>query len=760
MVKVRDDHPIAEDGTIDIASWLESLKSVVVLKDEQMLLDACTMVQKAAAAPGKPSVWSETESLLTIGLQMADILAGLKLDQASLVVAILYRSVRESRITLEEVREKFGSEVARLVKGVLGMAVISAIQNPTRVQVLGQQQDQLEKVRKMLVSIVDDVRVALIKLAERTCAIRAVKDADKERRQRVAREVFEIYAPLAHRLGIGYIKWELEDLAFRYLKPHDYKKIARLLDERRLDREQYIQDVMARVREALAAAGIQAEVSGRVKHIYSIWRKMKRKGVEFKELYDISAMRIYVNEVQECYASLGLVHALWNHIPKEFDDYIATPKENGYQSLHTAVLGPGGKNLEVQIRTHAMHEDAELGVCAHWKYKGTDTKNNNDSYEAKLNWLRQVLEWQEELGQDMEELADQWHLDVEPDRVYVFTKDGHVVDLPIGATPVDFAYRVHTEVGTKCRGAKVGGRIVQLNSKLKTGDQIEILTASNATPSRDWLNANLGYVRTSRARAKIISWFRLQDKDSNIAAGRRMLETELKRMAITGVQLDELAGIMKLQDADEMLAKVGSGDLRLLQVVHAAQRMVEPVQEGDPGLNNLALNKLAKSRPATSKTNTDSGIIVKGVGNLMTQMANCCQPVSGDPIIGYITLGRGISIHRSDCSNALQLKDQGPERIIEVSWGRRRAATYPVRIFILAYDRSGLLRDITSFVANEKLNVTGLNTRIDPKDNMAHISLEVEISSLETLGRVLAKINQLPNVLDVYRDHTPVATLA
>ncbi|CAM3567734.1 GTP diphosphokinase [Parendozoicomonas haliclonae] len=751
MVKVRDDHPIMADGSIDIPSWLARLKSFVTLKDEQQLLDACEMVQRAATVPGKPSEWSETESLMAIGLQMADILAELKLDQASLVAAVLYRSVREHRITLEEVKEKFGSEIARLVKGVQGMAVISAIQNPTRTQVLGQQQDQLEKVRKMLVSIVDDVRVALIKLAERTCAIRAVKNADKERRQRVAREVFEIYAPLAHRLGIGYIKWELEDLAFRYLKPQDYKKIARLLDERRVDREQYIQDVMQKVRDSLAASGIHAEVSGRVKHIYSIWRKMKRKGVEFRELYDIRAMRIYVNEVQECYAALGLVHSLWNHIPKEFDDYIATPKENGYQSLHTAVLGPQGKTLEVQIRTHSMHEEAELGVCAHWKYKGTDTKNESDSYEAKLNWLRQVLEWQEEIGQGMEELADQWHLDVEPDRVYVFTKDGHVVDLPIGATPVDFAYRVHTEVGNKCRGAKVGGRIVPLNSALKTGDQIEILTASNASPSRDWLNSNLGYVRTSRARAKIVSWFRLQDRDSNIAAGRHMLEAELKRLAIVGVKLDELAESMKLQDAEELLAKVGSGDLRLLQAVHAAQRLVEPP------VDETAFE--FKTRPV-SKKRKDSDIIVEGVGNLMTQMANCCQPVPGDPIMGYITLGRGVSIHRSDCSNALQLREQEPDRVIEVHWGHKHESTYPVRIAILAYDRPGLLRDITVVVANEKVNVIGLNTQTNTNDNMATMSLDLEISSLDTLGRVLAKINQLPNVLDVHRDNSAVPASA
>ncbi|WP_281646554.1 GTP diphosphokinase [Parendozoicomonas sp. Alg238-R29] len=752
MVKVRDDHPVTPDGAIDVNSWLAKLKTLVTLKDEQAVLDACEMVRNAATAPGKNSAWSQQQSLLAIGLQMADILSELKLDQASLIAAVLYRAVREHRLNLDVVEKRFGREVSDLIKGVLGMAVISSIQNPARTQVLGQQQDQLEKVRKMLVSIVDDVRVALIKLAERTCAIRAVKHADRERRQRVGREVFEIYAPLAHRLGIGYIKWELEDLAFRYLKPQDYKKIARLLDERRIDREQYIQDTMGSIRNALAAEGIHAEVSGRVKHIYSIWRKMKRKGVEFRELYDIRAMRVYVDQVQECYAALGIVHSLWNHIPKEFDDYIATPKENGYQSLHTAVVGPEGKTLEVQIRTHAMHEEAELGVCAHWKYKGTDIKNESDSYEEKLNWLRQVLDWQEEIGQGMEGLADQWRLDVEPDRVYVFTRDGHVVDLPVGATPVDFAYRVHTEVGNKCRGAKVAGRIVPLNSTLKTGDQVEILTASNAVPSRDWLNSNLGYVGTSRARAKIVSWFRRQDRDSNISAGRGMLESELKRMGIVGVDYEKLADSIKLQDEDELFAKVGAGDLRTLQVVHAAQRLVEPEKETEPFT--------FKPRPATAHSHSDSDVVVEGVGNLMTQMAKCCQPVPGDPIIGYITIGRGVSVHRTDCTNALQLREQEPDRVIEVSWGREHESTYPVRIIIDAYDRAGLLRDITIVIANERVNVTDMSTHTNPADNMAKMSFVVEISSLETLGKVLAKINQLPNVLDAHRDHKSLKTPA
>ena len=504
MVKVREDHPVRYDGTVDLDAWLNRLGAGFGAAETGRLRSACEIclqVEQEARQMVTETAWPSGPGCFRTGLEMVEILAELKLDIDSLIAAVLYRAVRERKLSIKKVEEHFGRVVARLIKDVQGMAVISTVLNPARKQVLDQRQDQLDKVRKMLVSIIDDVRVALIKLAERTCAIRAVKDADKEKRQRVAREVFEIYAPLAHRLGIGYIKWELEDLSFRYLKPQDYKKIARLLDEKRIDREQYIDDVVSSLQQALGEAHIEAEVCGRVKHIYSIWRKMNRKGLDFRDLYDIRAVRILTNEVRDCYASLGVVHSLWNHIPQEFDDYIATPKENGYRSLHTAVFGPAGKTLEVQIRTHSMHEEAELGVCAHWKYKGTDTNNQSDSYEEKIAWLRQVMEWHEELG-DLDGIGDQWRADVEPDRIYVFTKDGHVVDLALGATPIDFAYRIHTEVGNKCRGAKVAGRIVPLNHTLKTGDQVEILTASNGHPSRDWLNPDLGYVTTTRARAK------------------------------------------------------------------------------------------------------------------------------------------------------------------------------------------------------------------------------------------------------------------
>src|SRR5690554_1786122 len=631
MVKVREDYAVDGDGQIDIDGWVQQISSQTHLDDVAQFRRAC---EKAAEidlqAYREDRLWAAGSSSFRIGIEMAQVLAELRLDQTSLVAAILYRAVREERVALEVIRKEFGDEVAMLINGVQQMAAISSIHHPLKGNVLGQSEGQLDNVRKMLVTMIDDVRVALIKLAERTCAIRGVKNAPEEKRMRVAREVFDIYAPLAHRLGIGHIKWELEDLSFRYLHETAYKKIARQLDEKRLDRESYLQKVLKDLGDELRSAGIQAELAGRVKHIYSIWRKMRRKGIDFSQVYDVRAVRVLVPDVRDCYAALGIVHSLWRHIPNEFDDYIANPKENGYQSLHTAVIGPEGKVMEVQIRTHKMHEEAELGVCAHWLYKGTDSANRSTGYEAKINWLRQVLEWQEELG-DLSGLADHLSCDIASDRVYVFTPEGHVVDLPQGATPVDFAYRVHTEVGHACRGARVNGRIVPLTYPLKTGDQVYILTANNQAPSRDWLNPSLGYIQTSRARAKVTHWFKQQHRDQNIADGRAILEDEFRRLSLYGVDLDDLARKVNYLNADDMFAAVGAGDLRPAHVANTAQEMLEP-QEKQLDLKLLGNRK--------GQYETDSDIQIRGVGKLKTQVAKCCKPLPGDAIDGYITVGR------------------------------------------------------------------------------------------------------------------------
>ncbi|MDF3132214.1 GTP diphosphokinase [Pseudomonas extremaustralis] len=747
MVQVRAHQPINTDGSINLEAWLDHAISVDPALDREALKAACEFARESEQQDNAAkNLWAEGTSSFRTGLEIAEILADLKLDQDSLIAAVLYRGVREGHIPLATVGQRFGSVVAKLIDGVLRMAAISASLSPRQSMVLGTQ-GQVENLRKMLVAMVDDVRVALIKLAERTCAIRAVKTADDEKRNRVAREVFDIYAPLAHRLGIGHIKWELEDLSFRYLEPDQYKQIATLLHERRLDRERFITDVMGQLRAELQATGVDADISGRAKHIYSIWRKMQRKGLAFSQIYDVRAVRVLVPEIRDCYTALGIVHTLWRHIPKEFDDYIANPKENGYRSLHTAVIGPEGKVLEVQIRTHAMHEEADLGVCAHWRYKGTDVKAGSNQYEEKISWLRQVLEWHEELG-DIGGLAEQLRVDIEPDRVYIFTPDGHAIDLPKGATPLDFAYRVHTEIGHNCRGAKINGRIVPLNYSLQTGEQVEIITSKHGTPSRDWLNPNLGYITTSRARAKIVHWFKLQARDQNVAAGKTLLERELARLGLPQVDFDKLAEKANMKIAEDMYAALGAGDLRLAQLVNLAQQLVEP-ERGNEQLELIP-------RKATSyKPGKRGDIQIQGVGNLMTQMAGCCQPLPGDAIVGYITQGRGVSIHRQDCASVLQLGGREPERIIQVSWGPVPVLTYPVDIIIRAYDRSGLLRDVSQVLLNERINVLAVNTRSNKEDNTALMSLTIEIPGLDALGRLLGRISQLPNIIETRRNRTP-----
>lgn len=743
MVQVRTQHPLNADGSIDLQRWVAHLLEVDGSLNEVSLLKACEFASEAELrAHAARNLWPDGSSSLQIGLETAQILVDLKLDEDTLLAAILYRSVRENKASLAEVEAEFGSTVSKLIDGVLRMAAISASLNPRESVVLNAQ-TQVENLRKMLVAMVDDVRVALIKLAERTCAIRAVKNAPTDKRMRVAREVFDIYAPLAHRLGIGHIKWELEDLSFRYLEPEQYMHIAGLLHEKRLDRQRFIDEVMEQLNSEIQMAGIQADISGRVKHIYSIWRKMQKKNLSFSEIYDVRAVRILVPEVRDCYTALGIVHSLWKNIAREFDDYIANPKENGYRSLHTAVIGPEGKVLEVQIRTHEMHEEAELGVCAHWRYKGTDVDSRSDHYEEKIAWLRQVLEWHEELG-DIGGLAEELRMDIEPDRVYVFTPEGHAIDLPKGSTPLDFAYRVHTEVGHNCRGAKIDGRIVPLTYHLKTGQQVEIITSKNGAPSRDWLNPNLGYVNTARARAKVVHWFKLQDREQNVEAGQQMLERELTRLALLPVEYDKLAERLNLKSAEDLYAAIGAGDIRLAQATGAAQQLLSR------GSRSQQLDLVPRKPTVHADTPRDE-VRIEGVGNLLTQMAKCCQPVPGEPIVGYITIGRGVTIHRQDCPTALQLAEREPERIIQVSWGSEPVQTYPVNVLIRAYDRSGLLSDITQVLFNEKVNVVALQTSTSKEDNSALIQLTIEVSTLDILSRLLNRLDQLPNVIEARR---------
>ncbi|MDQ7727558.1 GTP diphosphokinase [Halomonas sp. SpR8] len=743
MVKVREDQPLTASGKVDIQQWLMRLQEDVRLPEPERLVDACELAETLELeAPRTHRVWLSPGSSFRMGLEMADILGELKLDQATLEAAVLYRGVREGLLSLESVAKRFGEEVASLIDGVLQMAAISYPLAPDHG--MGQHNQQ-ENLRKMLVNMVGDVRVALIKIAERTCALRQVKDAPREKSLQVAREVADIYAPLAHRLGIGQLKWELEDLSFRYLHEDEYKAIAKLLAEKRLDRDRYIHDVVETIKALMEAQHIHRyDVDGRAKHIYSIWRKMKRKRIDFSQVHDVRAVRILVPEVADCYTVLGIIHSRWHHVPNEFDDYIANPKKNGYQSLHTAVMGPENKVLEIQIRTFAMHDEAELGVCAHWRYKGHDTNAKSRSYEEKIAWLRQVLEWQDEVG-GFGDLREGLSSDVAPDRIYVFTPDGHVIDLPRIATPIDFAYRVHTEIGHRCRGAKINGRIVPLTYKLKTGQQIEILTATKGGPSRDWLNPSLGYVRTSRARAKIQAWFKHQARDQNLDEGRVLFDREMRRLDVEGLDLPKLAKAVNYRNADDMYAAIGAGDLRIGQVLHQAQQLFGESDDQEQ-LDRL----LAKPKRQSSKA-TKSDITVLGVGNLKTSMANCCRPVPGEPIIGFITQGRGVTVHRQDCSNILQLRLDEPQRIIEVEWGERAETRYPVTIEIQAWDRSGLLRDVTGLLGNEKVNVLAVNTLTDTDEGIARLRITLEVDGLEALGRLFSRIQQLPNVTEVRR---------
>lgn len=746
MVQVRTQHPLNADGSLDLQRWVGHLYEMDASLNPDHLLQACQYAHRVEQqAQVTQNLWPDGSSSLQVGLETAQILVELKLDEETLVAAILYRCVRENKASLADVDSQFGPVVAKLIEGALRMAAISTSLNPRESVVLNAQA-QVENLRKMLVAMVDDVRVALIKLAERTCAIRAVKNAPHEKRYRVAREVFDIYAPLAHRLGIGHIKWELEDLSFRYLEPEQYMHIAGLLHERRLDRQRFIDDVMQLLDREIGAAGVEAQITGRVKHIYSIWRKMQKKNLAFSEIYDVRAVRILVPEVRDCYTALGVVHTRWPHIASEFDDYIANPKENGYRSLHTAVIGPEEKVLEVQIRTHAMHEEAELGVCAHWRYKGTDVDSRSDHYEEKIAWLRQVLEWHEELG-DIGGLVEELRVDFEPDRVYVFTPDGHAIDLAKGATPLDFAYRVHTEVGHNCRGAKANGRIVPLTYTLQTGDKIEIITAKNGAPSRDWLNTNLGYVNTPRARAKVVHWFKLQDRDRNIEDGQQMLERELSRLALSAVDMARLAERLNMKTPDDLYAAIGAGDIRLAQATGAAQHLLERNVRPRP-------LDLVPRKPSVQPEPSADEIRIEGVGNLLTQMAGCCKPVPGEPICGFITMGRGVTVHRQDCSTLLQLAEHEPERIIQVSWGQEQVQTYPVDVRIRAFDRAGLLSDITQVLSNEKVNVVALNTSVSKEDQSAQILLTIEVPTLDVLSRLLNRFDQLPNVIEAKRQRT------
>jgi len=712
---------MSKSGPPTIEALIRKIKNTLSNGHEALVRKAYEVASQAHSnqtrSSGEPYVWH--------CLAAADILADMGMDGATIAAGLLHDVAEDTPVDIEELRQIFGDEIARLVEGVTKL---------TRLEARNAEDVEAESLRKMFMAMAEDIRVVLIKLADRLHNMRTLGALPPARRKRIAQETLEIFAPLANRLGMWQIKAELEDLALYHLEPDRYAEIRRLLNQRRVQREAYINRAINILKEKLAEEGIQGEITGRPKHIYSIYKKMQRKGVSFDQIYDVHAIRMIVPEVRDCYAALGIVHAMWKPIPGEFDDYIASPKENLYQSLHTAVVGPEGRPLEIQIRTPEMHQVAEYGIAAHWRYK-EQQKQRDVSLEEKIQWLRQVMvEWRREIT-SAEDFVSSLKTDVFKDQVYVFTPKGQIVDLPAGATPIDFAYLIHTDIGHRCRGAKVNGRIVPLDYQLKTGDQVEILTTKQGSPSRDWLNPHLGYVNTSRAREKIRQWFRRQEREKNIAEGREILEKELRRLGLERESFEEIARLFTYEKVDDFLTAIGAGDI-------SPQHISTKIAESQRVEEELAMPEVAPPAPPIE------GVTVSGVGDLLTRLAQCCNPLPGDDVIGFVTRGRGITIHRRDCSNMLRADK---DRKIEIRWGSDNHQTYPVLIRVLAFDRPGLVRDIADIVADEGVNMAAASAITNKKDHTAIVTATLEVRSMNQLSRILTKVDRLPNVLEARR---------
>ncbi|MDD5368066.1 MAG: bifunctional (p)ppGpp synthetase/guanosine-3',5'-bis(diphosphate) 3'-pyrophosphohydrolase [Anaerolineaceae bacterium] len=743
-----------------IDNLMESLPDTYTLVDREVILRAYHLAEQAHTGQKRAS----GEPYITHCLAVASILSEMRVPPAVVIAGLLHDTVEDTPITLDELRHEFGEEVARLVDGVTKLTNLPRVSRGDQhaEEVLSEDTQTLrtdsharqaaateqlieaaarsrkrdlasETLRKTFMAMGEDVRVVLIKLADRLHNMRTLGYMPEYKRRRIAQETLDIFAPLANRLGIWQIKWELEDLAFRYVNPEKYKEIAENLAERREDREHQIEEIIQRLQNLLTQASVKVEITGRPKHIYSIYKKMQDKGKTFEMVRDLRAVRLIVPDIPSCYAALGVIHTHWRPIPHEFDDYIAAPKDNFYQSLHTAIIYDDGKPVEVQIRTPEMNQNAEYGIAAHWRYK--EGKRRDEDYEQRINWLRKLMEWRQDVD-DAQEFVDGMKTDVFQDRVYVFTPRGDIIDLPSGSTPIDFAYHVHTEIGHRCRGAKVNGKLVTLDYVLKTGDQVIILTAKQGGPSRDWLNLNLNLVRTQRARSKIRQWFKWQDREQNLTQGKQVLEREFRRLDLSDVDLARICHDFDFRSPDDLYIALGSGDI-------SVGRIINRLSDAD---KEKQISLLTVTKPGGELKPGADTITVVGLKGILTTVARCCKPAPGDEIVGYITRGRGATIHRQDCPNILRLRER--ERLVKVSWGEPMR-TFPVPVEIKAYDRQGLMGDISNILTNEGINLLDIGLKVN--HNLAAISLVLEVGDIAQLSRVLTRIENLPNVMEATR---------
>ncbi|SFH95088.1 GTP pyrophosphokinase [Collimonas sp. OK307] len=744
------------------ASQIQQCTAGLSAVDSARVLDALAFVEPLYA----DNFIATGQSTLDFSQGVASILAVLDTDVETRIAALLFELPLLDASYADTIEQRFGKEISDLVGGVRQLMRLHGFtfglpQEVMRGKNAAQQAaSQVETLRKMLLAMATDMRVVLVRLASRVTTLRYFSEHKMEnaRTSQYARETLDLYAPLANRLGIWQLKWELEDLSFRFIDPVTYKRIAKMLEERRIEREGFVDAAITRLRSELAAADIKAEVSGRPKHIYSIWNKMQGKELDFSELYDVRAFRVIVDDVKTCYTVLGIVHNIWIPIPKEFDDYISRPKQNGYQSLHTVVTADDDRALEVQIRTNEMHHFAEYGVAAHWRYKEAGGSNfSAQKYDEKIAWLRQLLAWKSEVVDAVVEHEDsrrEWLEKLKQatlnDHIYVLTPQARVIELPSGATPIDFAYYLHTDVGHRCRGARVDGVMVPLNTPLKNGQTVEIITAKNAPggagPSRDWLTP--GYAASARTRSKVRAWFNAIEQQETLATGRSMLDKTLQREGKTAVNLEELARKLEFAKLEDLLLALGKDEFSLRHVEQALHDDGTRPVEHSSELEEAAITR--KSRASSVAHGGKSGVLVVGTDGLMTQLAKCCKPAPPDPVVGFITRGKGVSIHRENCKNFAEMRVKAPERVIQTTWGAPEAETvYPVDIFVLASDRQGLLRDISEVFLREKINVIGVSTQSAKAH--ARMAFTAEIASTAQLQKALTVIRDVKGVLEAKR---------